>query len=327
MRLLRVELRRLFSRRVVVLTMIGALVASLLMILAAWESSQPMSGADLEYAEQMYQEELEYWEEHGEQMTADCLEGQAEEAERLGEEVDWGCEYGAPEREWYIFTAPPLEDSLPGMLEAHASLVMLAAVLIGVTFTAAEMSTGSISTWLSFEPRRVRVYTSKLLAAALGVLPVVVLAVAVVVSGSALVADHFGLADTMRRADWQDVAWMGLRVVGLVAMVALVGAALGVLLRHTAAVLGLGVVYLIGEQILRGLVPSTSPWVLTTNLSAWLRNGTFYYREECVTDSTGTMCDYTEHALSFGHGAVYLLAVTAVVVLVSALVFRRRDAA
>src|SRR5690606_27454964 len=109
--------------------------------------------------------------------------------------------------------------------------------------------TGAISTWLSFEPRRVRVYTSKLLAAALGVLPVVVLAVAVFIAGSTLVARHFDLAGTMTGADRQDIAWMGLRVVGLAAMAALVGAALGVLLRHTAAVLGLGVGLLIGEQI------------------------------------------------------------------------------
>jgi len=99
MRLLRVELRRLFSRRLVVLTMLGALAASLLVLWAAWDSSQPMSDADLALAEEMYEQDLAYWEEHGEEDMAQCLEDEAAEAERLGEDVDWGCEgMTAPER-------------------------------------------------------------------------------------------------------------------------------------------------------------------------------------------------------------------------------------
>ncbi|MEE6287030.1 ABC transporter permease subunit [Georgenia sp. MJ173] len=327
-RLLRVELRRLVSRRLVVLTMLGTLAASLLLLWGVWQTSQPMSGEELEYAEQAYQEQLAHWEEHGEEDIALCLEDEAAEAERLGEAVDWGCEgITAPEREWFINTAPPLQDSLPGYLGMHAYLLVFAALLIGATFSAAELSTGAMSTWLSFEPRRLRVYASKMLAAALGMIPVALLAVGVVVAGSALIADHVGLAHAMTGEDWQDTAWMSLRVVGVVALAALVGGAFGFLLRHTAAILGLGVAYLVGEQIVTGLVPATAPWVLSTNVNGWVQHGTSYYLEECTTDATGTMCEYTEQTLSFGHSAGFLLVLTAVVVVVSALVFRRRDAA
>ncbi|WP_418606010.1 hypothetical protein [Georgenia sp. SUBG003] len=46
----------------------------------------------------------------------------------------------------------------------------------------------------------------------------------------------------------------------------------------------------------------------------------------CTTGPTGTTCEFTERSLAFGHSAVYLVTLTAVVVLAGALVLRRRDA-
>lgn len=327
MRLLRVELRRLFSRQLVVLTMVGTLAVSLLVLWGVWESSQPMPESELASAEEMYQQELEYWKEHGEADRAQCLEDEAAEAERTGEEVDWGCEsMTGPEREWYIYTAPPLQESLPFTLTAMSTLVLFASGLIGATFTAAELSTGSMSTWLSFEPRRLRVFASKMVAAALGVVPAAALVVAVVAAGAWLIANHFDLAAGMKSGHWGDAAWMALRILGLAALGALVGGALGFLLRHTAAVLGLVVVAFIVEQMLRGLVPRIAPWAPSVNVEGWVGHGTTYYLEECTTDAAGMMCDYTEHALSFGHSAVYLLVLTAAVVALAAAAFRTRDA-
>jgi len=329
MRLLRVELRRLFARRLAVLTMLGALAASLLVLWGVWESSQPMSGEDLAMAEEMYQQELAYWQEHGDEDLAACLEAEAEEAELMGEDaVDWGCEesHTEPQLEWYLYVASPLRDTLPFSLEAISTILLFAAGLVGATFTAAEISTGAMSTWLSFEPRRLRVYASKVAAAALGVLPAAVLAVAAVTGGSWLIASHFDLTAGMGAAQWADTGWMALRILTLAVIGALAGAALGFLLRHTAAVLGLVVVGFIASQMVQGLVPRTAPWVPTTNVSGWVQHGTMYYVEECTTDASGMMCDYTEHALSFGHSAAYLLVLTAVVVALGAVVFRRRDA-
>lgn len=330
MRLLRVELRRLFSRRLVVLTMLAALAASLLVLWAAWDSSQPMSDEDLAVAEQMYEQELAYWEEHGEDDLAACLEGEAEEAELTGEDaVDWGCEESfaqPPQREWYLYEAPPLRDSLPFSLSTVSTFLLFAAGLVGATFTAAEISTGAMSTWLSFEPRRLRVYASKVVAAALGVLPAAVLTLAVVTAGSWLIAGYFDLTAGMGVAQWTDAGWMGLRILALAVVGALVGAALGFLLRHTAAVLGVVVVGFIASQMVQGLVPRTAPWTPTTNVDGWVNHGTTYFVEECTTDASGIMCDYTEHALSFGHSAAYLLVLTAAVVALGAVVFRRRDA-
>ncbi|WP_299275118.1 hypothetical protein [uncultured Georgenia sp.] len=325
-RLLRVELRRLFSRQLVVLTMVGVLAATLLVLWGAWTSSQPMSPAELEQAEQLYQQELAFWEEHGEEQVAQCREAEAEERELTGEDLDFGCDEMEPRREWFVMTAPPLEESMPGHLAGYASLLLLGTLLVGATFTAAELSTGAMSTWLSFEPRRLRVYASKVAAAALGVVPVAVLGVALAVAGAAVIGSHFGLADGMGRAEWADTGWMAVRTVALAVGGALLGAALGFLLRHTAAVLGVSLGYFVGEQMLAALVPRLQPWVLSRNVEGWLRNGTVYWVEECRSDGAGFMCDYVEHTLSFAHSTVFLAVVSAVLVAVAALVFLRRDA-
>lgn len=327
MRLLRVELRRLFARRLVVLTMIGAVAISLVTLVGVWQSTRPLSDADLAQAEQYYQQELEYWEENGEQQVADCLEMEAEEAERLDEPVDYGCDDMEPRLEWFIHTAPPLHESIGYQLPALGLLPLLAGLLVGATFTAAELSTGSISTWLSFEPRRLRVYASKVAAAALGIVPATVLALAVAILGTWAINAQVGLADGMTGEVWTDIFETSLRITGLGVLAALVGSALGILLRHTAAVLGVaigyGVVELIGGQFFQ----TVQPWLVSTNIRGWMEGGTSYYVEVCTTDATGMMCEYTERMLSFSHSAAYLLVLSAVVVTVGAVVFRRRDAA
>src|SRR5699024_10954949 len=156
---------------------------------------------------------------------------------------------------WYVHTAPPMEDSLPGYLGVHSAIVGFAALLIGATFTAAELSTGALRTWLRFEPRRLRVYTSQAHGAALGAMHVPALAAGLRCGAATFIANLYGLLGTMEGADWAGTASMALRVIGLAVLAAAVGSALVFLLRHTAAVLGAAVVILIGEQILRGLVP------------------------------------------------------------------------
>lgn len=326
-RLLAVELRRLFSRRLVVLAMVAAVAVSGLVVGVTWNSVQPMSAAEVEQAETFYQQQLEFWEENGEEQVADCLEQEELEAERTGQEVDFGCEQQEPQRAWYFPTVPPLHETLPGLLLGVSLLLAFVALAVGTTFTAAEFSTGAMSNWLTFEPRRLRVYASKAAAAALGVVPVAVVVLGVVIGGAWVVNDSQGLTDGMTSTEWTGIAWMAARILALASIGALLGAALGFLLRHTAAVLGVVIGYgIVVEGILSGLLPQLAPWTARTNLAGWTMHGTTYYTSECVTEAMGTTCEMTEHALSFGHSAAYLLVLTALIVVVSALVFRRRDA-
>ncbi len=326
MRLLRVELRRLRSRRLIVLTAVGAVLLSLATLVGVWQMTRPPSDAEVAQAEQFYEEQLADWEEHGEQYVADCRAAEAEEAEATGRAADWGCDDMEPQLEWFIHVAPPLHESLLAQLTTFAALPLLAGLLIGTTFTAAELSTGSITTWLSFEPRRGRVYASKVAAAGLGVVPLAVVMLAVVVLGTWAINAQAGLTDGMTTAVWSEALGLAGRVVALAVVAALAGSALGILLRHTAAVLGGVVLYLVAEQIFTAYVPGARPWLLSLNLMGWIEGGTTYYIETCTTEATGMFCDYTERAVSMGHSLTYVLVATVVVVLLGGLVFRRRDA-
>src|SRR5690625_6607351 len=101
MRLLRVELRRLRSRQLIVLTAVGAVLLSLATLVGVWQMTRPPSDAELAQAERFYEEQLADWEEHGEQYVADCRAGEAEEAEATGRAVDWGCDDMEPQLEWF----------------------------------------------------------------------------------------------------------------------------------------------------------------------------------------------------------------------------------
>ncbi|WP_448071472.1 ABC transporter permease subunit [Georgenia yuyongxinii] len=325
-RLTKVELRRLFSRRLVVLAMLAGLAATALFLVGTWNQSRPMSAAEQAQAERWYEEARADWEANGEQQMADCLEAEETEREATGQDVDFGCDQMEPTRDSFVVTAPPLEGSLPGLLAGQSFLLLFLALLVGATATAAELSTGAIASWLTFEPRRLRVYTAKVLAPGLGVLPVAVTLIALLVAGAWFIASAFGLAGTMTGAAWTDAGWTVLRVLALVVLAAVAGAALGFLLRHTAAVLGVVVGYVIVvEAMFAGLLRDYQRWLLSTNIRAWIENGTVYFQELCTTDAGGTVCDVTERTLTFDGAAPYLLVLVAVLVALAALDFRRRD--
>jgi ABC-2 type transport system permease protein len=231
-----------------------------------------------------------------------------------------------PQKEWYFYTAPPLQDSLPGVLTGASYQVLFLAFLVGATFTAAEVSTGSLGNWLTFEPRRTRVYASKLLAAAVGVLPVTAVLLAAVVAGTWGIAGSFGLAEGMTARHWSDTGATALRILALAALVAAVAAALGFLLRHTAAVLGVAVGYVVVvELMLQGFLGRFQPWMVVKNVEGWVERGASYYVNVCTTDANGTACEFTEKPLAYGHSVIYVVALTVLLVLAGALVFRRRD--
>lgn len=322
-RLTAVELRRLFSRRLVLAAMVAALLVGGLVLLTTWTSTRPMTGAQVADAERAYEQQLADWEENGAEQIAQCEEDQERERELTGQDLDFGCQDMEPQREWFFAEPPPLEDTISPTLSTFSALLILVAVAIGATFFAAEISTGAITSWLTFEPRRTRVYASKLAAAAIGVVPVTVLALALVTLGIWWIHDLRGLTGTMTRAAWLDVGWMLVRIVAIAVAAALAGAALGALLRHTAAVLGLVVGYLaVVEGILGSLAPAARPWLLQLNVAGWIDGGTTYYTPGCADAATGGMC---ETVLTLGQSAVYLAVLLAVIVLVAGLVFRRRD--
>jgi hypothetical protein len=149
--------------------------------------------------------------------------------------------------------------------------MVVIAWLLGASFAGAEWHTGSMTTLLTWEPRRARVFLAKL--AALLIL---------VYLGSVAIELLIGVAlwpvavlrGTMAGVD---AAWMreAAGLVGRAGLVCCVGASLGYGLamigRNTAASLGVGFGYLIIiENLIRGFRPQWSRWLFVDNSFAFL---------------------------------------------------------
>src|SRR5690606_41703660 len=117
-----------------------------------------------------------------------------------------------------------------------------------------------------------------------------------------------------------------LKVAGLGTAVTVGGTALGFLLRHAAAALGVALGYVIAvDGIVLSALRGGGRWSLLTNMQAWVTGSASYYQDECTTTATGTMCDWVEHTVSMTQGGLVLLGVVVVLGAAALLTFRRRD--
>lgn len=325
-RLTRVELRRLFARTLVVVLMVAGVAVAGLTLVTSAASVQPLSESEIAQAEEWYEQAVTDWEEHGDEQMASCLEAEAAEREATGQDADFGCDQMEPQREWYIPQPPAFGHYLPSFLLLLSTLMVLLPLMIGATATSAEHSTGAIGNWLTFEPRRLRVYVSKVAAPAIGVIPLAVVVVGLTIAGTWWIFDSRGLADDVTSQVWADVAWNCARLIAAAVLAAASGAALGFLLRNFAAVLGVVAGYAIAvEGILANMLQWLRPWTVSLNLNAWVYGEASYGTSTCTTSPTGTSCQWVEHTIGMGQGATYLLVLAAVAVVGAALVFRRRD--
>jgi ABC-2 type transport system permease protein len=205
--------------------------------------------------------------------------------------------------------------------------VAFAAFLIGASFVGAEFSSGAIGNWLTFEPRRLRVYAGKLVAAAAGMAPLAVVVLTVVVGGTWLIVGYYGSTAGTTAKVWGDLAGTAGRTVVLTAAAGALGGVAALLLRHTAAAIGVAMAYLVVvEGMFGGFLAGHQPWLVKLNLDAWVAHGAKYYVNICEGSPDGMYnCSDSEKVLSFAHGATYLGIIAAVLIVGGALVFNRRD--
>lgn len=324
-RLVRVELRRLFSRRLTLLAILAAFVLAGFVVLGTAVDAKPPSGVELQQQEQSRQQALQDWKEHGPEMVKSCQEEQAKQRE-TDPTADFACDQMNPANADFGMPQPVVQELMPQNLQASAYLLSFIAFVLGAGFVSAEFSTGAIATWLTFEPRRLRVYASKLIAAGVSVIPLAIVVIAIIAGGTWVICGAWG-STALTSAQRGDLLLSGLRVVTLTAVAALVGAAIGTLLRHTAAVIGVAMAYVVlVEGVFQGLLQKVQPWLVIKNVDAWVAHGTTYYAEKCRTQQDGGyICEAVDKQLSFGHGTLYLAIATMVLVLLAGWVFRQRD--
>ncbi|MGW8567272.1 ABC transporter permease subunit [Isoptericola sp. NPDC055881] len=358
-RLLRVELRRLWARQVTRWACVGVLVVVALTGLGTFLSAAPPSDQDVANAREMYATDLEAWEKDGDEQVADCEAGA--EAEGATAE-EWGCDQMAPRLEYYL---PPTQTFVPdkaqnemmygGMevntqddatatavaeirgsvwngwaglssLDDLAILLLLVALVVGVSFVTAEVNSGSLGMWLTFEPRRHRVYWSKAVATSLGTIPLVAVGFALLVGTSYAVYASFGTLGDLTGAVWLEVAAFTGRLVAAGVVLAAVGVALGVLLKHAAAAVGVVGVVAWGCLAFGSALGEPQRWLPTTALTAWLQGGSVFTTDNCTRNADGVYeCTPVDHVVTTAQGGLVLLVIAVVLTALAVLVFRRRD--
>lgn len=319
--LLRVELSRYGTRRIIaLLLLLAAAVAGVVALKSAWDT-RPITAQEAATARANADIEAERADIKADLQT--CL---ADPEQYLGTgATQQTCRdnlLAAPRS--YLPREPlDLRGTLKGNGLGVALVVAGVLVIAASTFAGSDWASGAISTQLLFEPRRTRVWTAKALAVALAS----GLAALVTIGG-------FWLAMYLVAVDrdvphgsgvMSDVGWHLLRAV-LFCMGAAVGAyALTMLFRHSVATLSLLFAYSVGGEIVAFLVPvdNVGRWTLGNNVFGWLETRMEFFDPTARCAKAGT-CESLEH---IGHlqGGLYLLVLLLVAAVPSVLLFRRRD--
>lgn len=327
MRLTRVELRRLFSRRLTTLALLGAFAVIFLLLFASYQQAKPLSGPELASQRAGFVQAQQEWKANGQQQIKDCLAAQPQTQPADPKAAALACSQMEPKWETWGKPAATFPGVMPDILLGGSFVLAFVGFIVGTGFLAAEFSSGSMANWLTFEPRRMRVYASKLTAAGLGLIPVTVAMLGLLTAGVWLIVGHFGSTAGTTSKVWAHLGGMGARSVALALAATLTGAAIGVLLRHTAAVIGIAMGYLVlVEGVFGQALQGAQPWLLQLNFRSLVQHGATYYPLVCTTDSQGNYnCQGVEKILTFAHSTTYLSVLVVLLVGLAAVVFRRRD--
>ncbi|WP_131104204.1 ABC transporter permease subunit [Ornithinimicrobium sufpigmenti] len=327
-RLVRVELRRIMARRVLVLALLAAAVVSLMAVFGVHQLSVSLN-QQRAGAQEMLEEARDYWEPASPEDYQVCVRDQARARQESGQgDVDFGCEQlrRPPILDDFLPTYPSMDEQYRELLGYLVYPFLFLALAVGSTSVAAEFTHRTMGSWLTFLPRRAPVFSAKVVAAALVGVPIAVVGLGLVLVGVPAVLRYHGIDDGLSGEQWVDLGWMAVRIVGLAAAAAAFGAGAAFLVRHSAVVLGLMVGYLVlAEGILRGLFPSSTPWLLGTNLEAFVEHGTTWTRWPDFCDDITVSCTPTTHVVSFTQAAVVLAAVLALTLGLALLRFMRSD--
>lgn len=322
MRLVVVELSRFRSRRAIALMLLAAaLLAALMAVTTVWDT-RPVSAAEMAHAQAQADQETANPDFKRElKRCQDDPEGY----NGPGTTADQCAQMMTPRAENFLNRNPLSLDQVQD--EAGVGAMLLIAgimVIVGTTFAGADWASGSMSNQLLFEPRRSKIWLAKGAAVFLGTLVATAVIMTAFWAVMFLVADARGIV-TGATVQESIRAMVG-RGVLLAGLGALGAFALTMLLRHTVGTLAALFAYAVGGTAVIAALPITGAgrWSVGNNVSAWLYNGYKYYDNTLPCPRLSDGCDQSVH-MSLAQGAGYLGVMLAVVMVASALLFRRRD--
>jgi hypothetical protein len=340
MRLLKVELSRLFARRlfraVVLLGLVGVLAVDGYI---AARSSNTIAAAKARADQQLHEQytsclaQVSPASKDGptkadcDGMTpagqlASCLQLSAVNAGQGPTEAD--CRRNADYNPYFSDPRFHFADHAKDLLTASAYLFMAVGLVTAASAVGAEWQAGTFASLLTWEPRRQRVLAAKLLAPTLAMGVLTAVCAAVLEAGAALAAATRGTLDLTTGRLVEQVVVMGLRIVGLVMLVTLISGAIAAFTRHTVAVVGVVLGYLVAGELVGGIV---SPWWrdhgLVPHLLAFVNGKVLYYAVPPRGVDPNTW--HGERYLHAGAAALIVAAVAVVAVAVASVTMSRRD--
>jgi hypothetical protein len=162
-------------------------------------------------------------------------------------------------------------ETLDDVFEGTGVPLIILGLALGASFIGAEWHTGTITTQLTWEPRRSRVMLGKVLAVMVGVMA------SAVILQTILGLVMWPIAALRGTTEGVDAAWLldsaetvarGALVAGVMTAV---GFAIAAVARNTTTALIIGFVYFaVAEPILRGLRPHWQGWLIGDNAAAFV---------------------------------------------------------
>jgi ABC-type transport system involved in multi-copper enzyme maturation permease subunit len=216
---------------------------------------------------------------------------------------------------WQLWLTKGAADALgvkrENVITTVSVLTYLLVIVIGASAVGAEYRAGTVTTILTWEPRRVRLLTARLAAAAIVGMAFFLVVHLLLVGGWMVGAALRGTTAGTDSDFWRELVSVIVRATVLAGVLAAVSGALASIGKNTAAAMGIWFGYLIAiEAILRGQLSAAVPWFLIPNAAA------FYGWEAIRSDG---------HSVAAGAGALRLLLYLVVVGVVALGVFQRRD--
>lgn len=200
---------------------------------------------------------------------------------------------------------------LPDVLMGASLVLVSVGLLLGASAIGADWHAGHVTTILSWEPRRGYVLFAKIAAALTGVFVLSLLLQALLGIALAVAAAGAGSTTGVDAAWLAESAGVALRVAALSTIFAGFGFGLASAGRNTAVALGVGFGYVvIVENLVRGLRPRWTPWLLTDNAGLFV---------------VASPIDFPLLGRSTIVAGLYLAAVGAALLLAAAVLFRTRD--
>jgi ABC-2 type transport system permease protein len=317
-RLIWAEITRLLSRRLTGIAMIVILLGVAGYQLVINDALSPPSGEERAAAERSYQQAHQDWAAGHEQFAKECRD--------TGQPPD-ECVIPEPRLAEFTGNSAPFKEAASAALRLSTLFVALVTFTIAASFIGAEYTSGSITNWLTFVPRRSHVFWSKLLAVAGFAVLLGTLAAALVLGGSLMLARLHG-------SDIEaipELAGVGVRGVLPVVVLAVLGFCVGLLTRHTAGAIGILLAAFVVCFVRIGVLGSQAwaqritPWTPEGNIAALIDRGYKYAVPVEMVTPDGVTVELVEGAVSLTHGLVYWSIILTLVIMGSLLIFRHRD--